>query len=289
MRPASFLNSRLPAATVIRVDSDLRDLLREAADGLCILHFADSLEDAPPDGDLLVLGEEAFPQALAADAAWRVALQGTEAPVPDWADDVWDAGAPVAWLRKRVGVACRLAGTQRENAELTKELRRSTTTDPLTGLVNRTALFEMMEREWARSRRSETPLACVMIDLDAFKQVNDSLGHLAGDEAIVAVAQALHGVGRASDVVARYAGDEFCALLPECDAAGAESWGRRAVAAISGLQVAGAEAAVRLTASFGAAARGERHADAIGMLKEADAKLLAEKARRRQGKMAEAS
>lgn len=90
-------------------------------------------------------------------------------------------------------------------------------TDPLTGLPNRAGFQQAFERERRRSRRAQTPLSLVLLDLDRFKQVNDSHGHAAGDQALVHVSSLLKECLRGMDVVARLGGEEFCLLLPDTD------------------------------------------------------------------------
>lgn len=94
--------------------------------------------------------------------------------------------------------------------------------DGLTGIPNRRRFDECLELEWQRAVRAQHPLALVMADVDHFKAFNDRYGHLAGDDCLRRVAQALaSSVLRASDVVARYGGEEFAAILPQTDRAGA--------------------------------------------------------------------
>ena len=103
--------------------------------------------------------------------------------------------------------------TERKNAEY--RLARMAYFDPLTGLANRAWLSEEIERKIVQSRRRHYRFAVVFLDLDHFKQINDSLGHEAGDELLQAVAGKLTGALRETDVVARLGGDEFVMLLPE--------------------------------------------------------------------------
>ncbi|MDD2501405.1 MAG: diguanylate cyclase [Geobacter sp.] len=102
-------------------------------------------------------------------------------------------------------------------------LTRLSHLDGLTGIPNRRALDEALEREWRRGTRSLRPLSLLMIDIDHFKAYNDSCGHLLGDDCLRAFAQSLKvPLGRAADFVGRYGGEEFLAILPETDEAGAQ-------------------------------------------------------------------
>jgi diguanylate cyclase (GGDEF)-like protein len=103
----------------------------------------------------------------------------------------------------------------RELAEANARLERLSSLDGLTGVANRRRFDEVMDQEWRRAARANTPLSLIMLDLDFFKAYNDTNGHLAGDERLRQVAQALvSAVGRAGDLVARYGGEEFVVLLP---------------------------------------------------------------------------
>ena len=111
-----------------------------------------------------------------------------------------------------------------------RELRHQATHDPLTGLPNRLALHEQGERCLTASRREDTLAALLLIDLDRFKEVNDTLGHDHGDELLVEVARRLRGVLRRGDALARLGGDEFAVLLPDLPHRGAAGRGRHPAA-----------------------------------------------------------
>ena len=96
-----------------------------------------------------------------------------------------------------------------------EELITMAATDGLTGLLNRRAGIERMEEEISRHERSGAPLSCLMLDIDHFKTVNDTYGHLAGDHALTTVTEVLTLSTRRHDIVCRYGGEEFMILLPE--------------------------------------------------------------------------
>jgi diguanylate cyclase (GGDEF)-like protein len=128
-------------------------------------------------------------------------------------------------------------------------------TDVLTGLLNRRAFQGRFELEWSRSQRHEFPLACGILDLDFFKQVNDEFGHTAGDVVLKLVARQLQKLCRATDSVCRYGGEEFCVLLPHTDEGGAAAWAELARQSILALPVAIRDRSIQVSASFGVAGR----------------------------------
>ncbi|HUA91201.1 MAG TPA: GGDEF domain-containing protein [Terracidiphilus sp.] len=103
-----------------------------------------------------------------------------------------------------------------------KALEQLVEVDALTRIANRRAFDRMLDREFAAVRRTKLPMSLLMIDVDHFKQLNDAMGHLAGDDYLVRIAAALQlALPRATDFVARYGGEEFTAILPATDSAGA--------------------------------------------------------------------
>jgi diguanylate cyclase (GGDEF)-like protein len=102
-------------------------------------------------------------------------------------------------------------------AELQEELRELSLRDPLTGLYNRRALAQRFDVDWAHQQRTDQALTLVLIDIDHFKRVNDTLGHAAGDSVLCGLAGILKRGLRASDSVFRMGGEEFALLLPNAD------------------------------------------------------------------------
>lgn len=121
----------------------------------------------------------------------------------------------------------RLRRSREELAERNRELERLSVTDLLTGLHNRRYLLEAFEKEIQRADRHERPFCVLMIDVDRFKDYNDTHGHLAGDNVLVAMGRVLREATRDLDVLARFGGEEFIALLPECDMENAVKAGDR--------------------------------------------------------------
>jgi diguanylate cyclase (GGDEF)-like protein len=101
--------------------------------------------------------------------------------------------------------------------------RQLANTDSLTGLLNHRAFYQTAGIEVDRARRYGHPLSMIYIDLDGFKQLNDRQGHMAGDRALLAVARAIQGNVRTSDIVARLGGDEFGVVLPEASVDAAQA------------------------------------------------------------------
>lgn len=122
----------------------------------------------------------------------------------------------------QVAGAIHLAQVTRDLEEANERLQRLSLIDALTGVDNRRRFDEALDREWRRSARSAAPLSLLMIDVDRFKEFNDTHGHQAGDDCLRSVAGILREcLVRASDVVARYGGEEFAVLLPDSESGGA--------------------------------------------------------------------
>jgi len=154
-------------------------------------------------------------------------------------------------------------------------------TDPLTQLLNRRALTERIAAEMERTLRYDSTMALLMIDLDHFKRVNDTYGHLVGDDVLRDVAPLLSDTIRTADIVARYGGEEFLVFLPETDDAGAESFADRIRRAIETHPFASDSLPepLRLTASIGVAVYPAARIESVeDLFARADAALYRAKA-----------
>jgi len=156
-----------------------------------------------------------------------------------------------------------LTRSMAELAEMNRRLENSVLrledvarTDDLTGLTNRRWLNRTLEERWAESDRHELELGFLMIDLDGFKQLNDTLGHHRGDDVLRKIAGLLCETCREIDVPARYGGDEFCVLLPHADLQATIAVGRRIASAFDAAHAEWGMGEAVLGISIGVAHRG---------------------------------
>ncbi|HXE46633.1 MAG TPA: GGDEF domain-containing protein [Conexibacter sp.] len=153
------------------------------------------------------------------------------------------------------------------------ELRAST--DALTGLPNARSVRATLKRMVAQANRSELPLAALLLDLDHFKQINDTYGHGRGDEVLAASAEAMRSAVRESDFVGRYGGEEFLLLLPDTDSEGALRSAEAVRAAVGAVAVPNVDRPV--TTSVGVAVLGADGIDGDTLVRAADRALYAAK------------
>ena len=171
--------------------------------------------------------------------------------------------------------ATRLDDAYRELESTNARLKEFSFKDEVTGLYNRRLFSIRLEEEVSRYRRFDHPVSVVLVDLDAFKSVNDELGHAAGDETLRGMAEILLRHSRGINVICRYGGDEFAALLVETSKAGARLYADRIRYVLSSYQFAHGR---RVTASFGIAALPEDGAPtADDLIQAADEALYAAK------------
>jgi diguanylate cyclase (GGDEF)-like protein len=162
-----------------------------------------------------------------------------------------------------------------ENVSLHEMVSQQAVTDELTGLANNRALREWLAREAARAQRFGHDLSLLMLDIDDFKQVNDTYGHLQGDAVLRMVGQVLESEARAVDQPARYGGEEFVVALPETDTEGAAGLAERIRSRLAAEQVprVDGEGPIGVTASIGVASIPATARDVRELIAVADAAL----------------
>jgi len=314
--PASALpEAAALRALVVGVDDEMHAMLAAGAEGMDLaLHFARDEHAAMPELLRVVphlvmfrwhdddAGALNFLRVLRASAigaaAYILAIGGgghggaLADVLQAGADDLlpWPAAADVVRARMRVG--CRIAKLQHqlahdrdelrkyaaEQVAINRRLREVSRSDPLTGLPNRRHAMDQLELEWEIAYRAATPLACLMIDIDNFKRVNDNYGHAVGDEVLLRVATKLREVARASDTVCRIGGEEFLVICRQTDKAAAQQCAERLRLAIARTPIMIGERAHAITISVGVAATHEAGVDDRHSLVEcADRALYAAK------------
>lgn len=169
-----------------------------------------------------------------------------------------------------------------ENVLLHRHAERLSLTDPLTGLWNYRFMQTSLRREAERARRYQRPSALLAIDLDRFKDVNDTYGHPVGDQVLIELARRITAQIREVDLAFRHGGEEFMVLLPETDAGGASAVAERLGRAVNAKRFKVNDASggreLRITVSIGIAVLGEHAETASGVLTAADEALYAAKA-----------
>jgi diguanylate cyclase (GGDEF)-like protein len=193
---------------------------------------------------------------------WNQQTQWLDLMVPG----VFLFGAWFVWLAVQLALHTAL------DVRRTALLEQENITDPLTGTFNRRHLARSLRDETLRARRYDLPLSLIFIDVDHFKQVNDTLGHQAGDQVLVGLAQAIRSNLRDTDLLARFGGEEFVIMMPHTPLAGAAEMAERLVKNMRehDLPLDGGLPPVRLTCSAGVAALLPGMADGEHLLRTAD-------------------
>jgi two-component system cell cycle response regulator len=173
-------------------------------------------------------------------------------------------------MRLRAGR--RILDLQAELIFAREELREQATRDSLTRLWNRAAILGILQRELGRAKRHGTVLSILLGDLDHFKRINDTYGHLAGDAVLREAACRMRTAVRPYDEIGRYGGEEFLLVLPDCDASGAVTLGERLRVAVGGEAMALAEGVIPVTLSLGGATS-DVVEDMLTLIATADAAL----------------
>lgn len=232
---------------------------------------------------VLVVVENPVAQALCKSAAvglprpyWLTNRAGRAVPIEGSASAIVDVAGTVTgavMVFRDITQRRQFEEQIKQQVEMLNEksmrLEALATTDGLTGLKNHRALQERLTEECRRAQRYKIPLSLILLDVDRFKQFNDTFGHPAGDAALKQVARILLSCGRQTDITARYGGEEFAVLLTETDHKGAMAAARRIRTAIEN-----ANWELRpLTVSLGVATFGESGIDASTLIEAADRAL----------------
>lgn len=186
------------------------------------------------------------------------------------ADDFLNKPLRKTELLARLGAGARIL-------KLESRLSQLAAHDALTELPTRRAFEVLLAKEWERAHRCRVPLSAVMLDIDYFKRINDTHGHLTGDEVIRGVANLLRNTARTADILCRYGGEEFVVLLPETDEAAAVIWAERFRAVVADQWLPLRDSSVRVTVSLGVAEMLAEVEDKEEFLALADQCLLAAK------------
>lgn len=184
---------------------------------------------------------------LTAKTESRDLVEGMEAGADDYVTKPFNAHE----LRVRLRAGRRILELQEELVHAREALRRQATHDGLTGLWNRTAILDILRKELARGNREMSPVAALMVDLDHFKQINDSCGHLAGDEVLREAARRMQAGLRRYDSIGRYGGEEFLIVLPVCEGAGAAAQAERLRESFNEQAFQCGDSSVQVTCSLG--------------------------------------
>jgi len=169
-----------------------------------------------------------------------------------------------------MSIFARQIGVSLERARLFQEVQSLALTDPLTGLHNRRSLFELGKVEFARAHRLNRAFCCMMLDLDNFKQVNDTYGHPTGDQVLIEIAKRCKHSVREIDLVGRYGGEELIILLPDTDRKTAMRVAERLRASIGAAPIKVGDREIVLTVSIGVAEKDENTLHLETMIARAD-------------------
>jgi len=177
-------------------------------------------------------------------------------------------------LRLRLRAGRRIIELQDELIASRDNFRSKASHDSLTGLWNHEEILHILVNELSRAGRDEKSVSVIMVDIDYFKKINDSYGHMAGDAALRSIAAEMYSMMRSYDFIGRYGGEEFLIILPECREESAAAFAERIRARISSESIDTPEGAVSITISLGVATSNHvRTKDADTLVNAADRAL----------------
>ena len=213
---------------------------------------------------------EAFTIATAA----RLLLGSGRAEDHDW---IIYFGLPLSIVAAALLIALGIADRLRDQRRALSEAERHAQIDSLTGVLNRRSLIERLDAACLRARARGLPISLLFIDLDHFKEINDSFGHPAGDACLAAIIPPIQAELRQSDVIGRYGGEEFVVILSSADSAAAHPIAQRILERVASVRVEGFGQPIALTCSIGVAT-----SDMLGvwgehLIAQADAAVYAAK------------
>jgi len=180
------------------------------------------------------------------------ALRFLAAPTVD-SDALYYYGLPLSMVAASILVALGVADRLRAQRVALSDAERRARTDPLTGVLNRRSLIERLDAACTRAKARGLPIALLFIDLDHFKEINDTFGHQAGDACLCAIIGPIHAELRQSDVIGRYGGEEFVVILSSADAAAATPIAQRILERVADVRVTGFGNTISVTCSIGVA------------------------------------
>jgi diguanylate cyclase (GGDEF)-like protein len=166
-----------------------------------------------------------------------------------------------------------LVNSADEWAKTNRRLTQVAMTDPLTKLSNRLHGMDAFSAEWELAKGENRPLSCLIIDIDHFKNINDTYGHKAGDAVLVMLAIILRACARSEDLVFRYGGEEFCMICPGATLEMAGLIAERIRQDVEGQSFQFSEMKIAITVSIGVAARTPKHADKEALIHDADSAM----------------
>jgi len=221
------------------VDLIICDVEMPGMDGFKFLRMLESREELQDVPVIMVTGRE--------DTEAKV--RGLEQGASDYVTKPFDP----AELLARVKVQLKIKSLQDKLKRSNQMLLELSITDPLTGLHNRRAMMESLQKEVHRTARKKTPLSLVMLDIDHFKKINDTYGHQNGDAVLKAIGAELTAQLRQYDIAARFGGEEFVLILPETDIKEATQVAERLRQNIASLRFEAELANLEITVSLGVA------------------------------------
>lgn len=280
-RVGEFLEARWPDISLrtVRDEATLRAFLGDGGvpDLLLLVPSADfeidllALEQAAPHLPKETIVLVARPSGVLVRLALSVPRLGDNACIGGRAADFLEHRSRVA-ARRRLH-KFRVDRLQRIN----QRLRQLSLEDALTRILNRRGFFRFLRAEWSRAARYESEMACIVVDIDNFKRLNDTYGHAVGDWMLRGFADILKKSCRNSDILGRVGGEEFCVILPACNEHQAVLWAEKTRRRIADTLLHAGNASLRLTASFGVASSHASLRDENELIDLADRAMLVAK------------